>query len=100
MTRILRYAACMTIASSLFVAPASVGAQTSVEYGTTICAGQAVGTAADAAQNSPSSGLGGLGEAFGAAGGSVVSALGGDPADVDKAMAEQRERAQVVGAPC
>jgi hypothetical protein len=105
MTSIFRLAVCSTIASALFLAPASVGAQTTCEYGASMTMGQAAGaavTGADAAQsgnqdaNRPA--IGGLSDLFGAAAGGTVAALGGDTSEVDKAMAEQREREQNLSA--
>jgi hypothetical protein len=105
LTSVLRYAAGFSIAFVLLLAPAYAGAQTTCEYGASMTMSQAAGaaiTGSDAAQsgnqdaNRPA--IGGLSDLFGAAAGGTVAALGGDTGEVDRSMAQQREREQNVSA--
>jgi hypothetical protein len=100
MSKLLRRVACLTLASTLFVVPASTQAQTMVE--TCRVTGNAAAGAAALASSDGNSGDGqvaGPAGMFGAMGTGVVEALGGDSAEVTEAVRAQQQRERDILAP-
>ncbi len=100
MNKLARDAALLTVAGALLVVPAPTHAQTTCEAGAALAPAQAAASALASSDASSGEGqIGGPAGLFGAMGTGVVSALGGDAAEVEQAVREQQQREREILAP-